>query len=209
MKIYLLDNNFNMIREWEKYFKGVPNVEIVYDNFENFMLKYKVDCVVSPANSFGLMDGGYDLAISKWFGWGLMENVQKYIKDHYYGEQPVATSFIIDTPKTGVKLIHTPTMRDPDEIKELLIVYQCMRTTLIEAIKNDVQEMVIPAFGGGAGWVKHETIARLMYQGYKQVIEYEGQDMNWNNHISNETLYLQTNSLDDFETDIEEISPYY
>ena len=102
MKIYLLDNNFNMIREWKKYFMDVPNVEIVYDDFDNFMRMHKVDCVVSPANSFGLMDGGYDLAISKWFGWGIMEMVQNYIKHNYYGEQSVATSFILDTTKKGV-----------------------------------------------------------------------------------------------------------
>ena len=79
MKIYLLDNNFNMIREWKRYFADVSCVEIVYDDFENFMKIHKVDCVVSPANSFGLMVGGFDLAISKWFSWGFMESVQSYI----------------------------------------------------------------------------------------------------------------------------------
>ena len=46
----------------------------------------EVECVVSPANSYGLMDGGYDLAISDWFGWEIAEKVQAYILEHYKGE---------------------------------------------------------------------------------------------------------------------------
>ena len=209
MKIYLLDRNFNMIREWEKYFYDVPNVEIVYDDFENFMKTHKVDCVVSPANSFGLMDGGYDLAISKWFGEGLMESVQSYIINNYYGEQPVATSFTLDSTVEGVKLIHTPTMREPDEIKEPLVVYQCMRTTLIEAIKNNIQEIVIPSFGGGTGCLKHEIIAKMMYQGYMQVMNYKAQNINWGNHITNKGLFYDKIYESDLEIDTAERSPYY
>lgn len=209
MKIYLLDNNFNMIREWKRYFADVSCVEIVHDDFENFMKIHKVDCVVSPANSFGLMDGGYDLAISKWFSWGLMESVQSYIINNYYGEQPVATSFTLDTTVEGVKLIHTPTMREPDEIREPLVVYQCMRTTLIEAIKNNIQEIVIPSFGGGTGCLKHETIAKMMYQGYMQVMNYKAQDINWGNHITNKGLFCDKTYEPDLEIDTVERSPYY
>lgn len=42
--------------------------------FTDFMDTYDVECVVSPANSFGLMDGGYDLTITMWFGGGPMKN---------------------------------------------------------------------------------------------------------------------------------------
>ena len=68
MKIFLLDRKQNMVKCRNKYFSTIDNVEVVYDDFENFMDTHDVECVVSPANSFGLMDGGYDLAITKWFG---------------------------------------------------------------------------------------------------------------------------------------------
>ena len=64
-----------------------------------------MECIVSPANSYGLMDGGYDLAITKYFGKELMKEVQEYIIKHFHGEQPVATSFCIDIPNTKKKLI--------------------------------------------------------------------------------------------------------
>ena len=144
MKIYLLDNNPAMTEAWEQYFPAVPNVKIINDDFANFMNTHSVDCVVSPANAYGLMDGGYDYAISEWFGWDLQKKVQKYILEKLYGEQPVGISIIIDTGKNGIKLIHTPSMRYPDKIREPLIVYQCMRTCLMTAMNNGVRTIVIP-----------------------------------------------------------------
>ena len=67
---------------------------------------HKVQCVVSPANSYGSMDGGYDAAIIDYFGIQLEKAVQKYILDNFYGEQPVGTSFTIDIPGTEQKLMN-------------------------------------------------------------------------------------------------------
>ena len=60
-------------------------------------------------------------------------------------------------------------MRLPSEIREPEIVYQCMRTTLMEAIKNKIESIVIPVFGGGTGMVPYRTIAKLMKMGYDQI----------------------------------------
>lgn len=40
------------------------------------------DCIVSPGNSHGIMDGGIDMAISKHFGYYLdfIKQVQSYLK---------------------------------------------------------------------------------------------------------------------------------
>jgi hypothetical protein len=76
MKITLLDINKNMTDAWSKYFENIENVEIVHNYFSNFMDEYQdVDAIVSPANSFGLMDGGYDKAITDYFGSELMKEV--------------------------------------------------------------------------------------------------------------------------------------
>ena len=60
-------------------------------------------------------------------------------------------------------------MRLPSKIREPEIVYQCMRTTLMEAIKNKIESIVIPVFGGGTGMVPYRTIAKLMKMGYDQI----------------------------------------
>ena len=116
------------------------------------------------------MDGGFDYAISEWFGWNLMEKVQKYILENYKGEQPIGSSFIIDTSINNIRLIHTPTMRFPSEIKDPMIIYTCMRTSLMLAMENGVKNIVIPAFGGGCGNVPPQIICKMMYEAYKQVM---------------------------------------
>ena len=68
MKIYILDRSRATTRYAELYFHNLNNVEVVTAEFEDFMRDYLVDCVVSPANAYGLMDGGYDMAITQYFG---------------------------------------------------------------------------------------------------------------------------------------------
>lgn len=171
MKIYLLDRNLEMFLEWEAQFADCPEVDVVMDDFSHFMSNHKIQCVVSPANSYGFMNGGYDKAITDYFGTELMDAVQQYIIENFFGEQPVATSFIIDIPRKTEKLIHTPTMRTPSKIREPEVIYQCMRTTLMTAIRNNIESLVIPAFGGATGQVSYRTIAKLMKLGYRQIME--------------------------------------
>lgn len=172
MKIYLLDINPEVTKEFKKEFDDCSNVHIVTDDFKHFMDTHRdIECIVSPANSFGYMNGGYDEAITDYFGLGVEKEVQRFINGHLFGEQPVGTSIMVDIPKTNKKLIHTPTMRLPSPIKDETIVYQCMRSTLISAIKGRIQTIVIPAFGGATGRVKPNVIAKYMKAGYEQIAE--------------------------------------
>ena len=74
MKIYLIERDYHKFVFLKAYFNQ-EDIELVNDSFENFMEQNKVPCVVSPANAFGLMDGGYDLAITEWYGVQLQERV--------------------------------------------------------------------------------------------------------------------------------------
>lgn len=192
MKIYLLDINKQMTDAWEQEFGGkkVENIEIINDDFAHFMNTHpKIDAVVSPANSFGLMDGGYDAAITAYFGNDLMNDVQQKIIRRWYGEQPVGTSMTVPIKCKTVPdertlqnkyaiLIHTPTMRTPEKIVDSRIIYQCMRTTLIEAIRQEVDHIVIPAFGGATGMVPYDEIAKMMCFAYRQIYN-KPKELNW------------------------------
>lgn len=171
LKIYLLDRNLNMCVSWINHFYNLPNVEIVCMDFADFMKSHNdVDCVVSPANAYGFMDGGYDLAITKYFGNELQMKVQEYIRENLYCEQPIGTSIIVDIPNTnGLKLIHTPTMQVPSLIKDYQIIYHCMRSTLITALSSEVKSIVIPAFGGCTGGVPIDKVSEMMWCAYCQM----------------------------------------
>lgn len=179
MKIYLLDINPVMIHAWSYYFKDEKDVEIVCDFLDNFLNNHPdIECIVSPANAYGLMDGGYDAAISSYFGKEVGEEVRKVLQRDYYGEQVVGTSIIVDIPKTNKKLIHTPTMLYPSRIKDPLIIYYCMRSTLMCAIKNKIKSIVIPAFGGATGKMDMVIIAKMMKEAYVQ-IKNPPKEVNW------------------------------
>src|SRR5690348_1291522 len=114
LKLILVAPNPDLCLAFEQYFAGLPNFEVVNGRFQRVA---EYDCMVSPANSFGLMDGGIDAAIIDYFGQGLMRRVQDYIIEYYLGEQSVGTSFIIETGnEKHPYLAHTPTMRVPMEI---------------------------------------------------------------------------------------------
>ena len=165
MNIYLLNENKEMTDAWEKFFGDKP-VSIINDNFEHFMKTHpNIDCIVSSANSFGLMDGGYDAVIIEYLG----EDARKKILNKIHG-----TVGIYQTPGTSIavqvtdniNIIHTPTMRTPEEIVDKRIIFDCMYSCLRECRENGFENIVIPAFGVGVGNVSCDTVAEYMAFAY-------------------------------------------
>jgi O-acetyl-ADP-ribose deacetylase (regulator of RNase III) len=94
IRLILADPTAALCEAWRETFADLPYVTVVNDSFERLEA---FDCMVSAANSFGLMDGGIDAAIIRFFGHHLMLNIQQHILKEYLGEQPVGSSFIIGT----------------------------------------------------------------------------------------------------------------
>ncbi len=134
MKLILCDTNITLCKEWEALFAQEKNVEVINARFEDVE---EYDCLVSPANSFGLMDGGMDAAIIKYFGPSLAKNVRIRIAYEFCNEQPVGTSVIVPTGNEKHPwLAHTPTMRVPQNIQGTDNVYNAMRAMLIAVQKG-------------------------------------------------------------------------
>lgn len=169
MKIYFIERSAGKLQWLKRYFKDT-DATFVCEDLEEFLAKSDVECVVSPANSFGLMDGGYDYYITRHFGERLQERVQAYILKNYYGEQPIGTSFLIKANDRGQTLIHTPTMQTPKPIKDPFVIYTCMRSTLICAKKHRVESILLPMFGGGCGETHPKIIAEMMRLAYDQIM---------------------------------------
>lgn len=170
LKLILVDPNSYLCSAFEQYFEGLPNVEVANTYFEQLP---EFDCMVSPANSFGLMDGGVDAAIIDYFGSALMRNVQAHILDKYLGEQSVGTSFIIETGnEQHPYLAHTPTMRVPMEIAYTDNVYRAMWAMLLavrehnQTEKRPIKSISCPGLGTGTGKVPFKEAARQMALAY-------------------------------------------
>ncbi|KAJ8314435.1 hypothetical protein KUTeg_006585 [Tegillarca granosa] len=74
----LRDFNSQMVKAWEEAFeKYIPDM-IQVSLGDIFNGAPAADAIVSPANSFGFMDGGIDMAYSMHFGWQIyhFENLE-------------------------------------------------------------------------------------------------------------------------------------
>ena len=132
-KLILVDIQAELCDHWRVAFEAYPDVEIHNAYFQKVK---EFDCMVSPANSFGLMDGGIDLAIRAFYGMSIQYKVQKRIQKEFYGEQPVGTSMIVFTENEDYPfLAHTPTMRVPRNIAGTDNVYNAM-FAMLGAVAN-------------------------------------------------------------------------
>jgi len=170
LKLILVAPSSQLFTAFQQDFSYLPNVEIVNDYFEWLP---EFDCLVSPANSFGMMDGGIDAAIIRFFGRSLMTKVQQHILDEFLGEQPVGTSFIVETghPKHPF-LAHTPTMRVPMSIAGTDIPYVAMWAMLLAVRRHNqyaerkISSVACPGLGTGIGRVPYHEAARQMASAY-------------------------------------------
>ena len=174
IKLILVDPNAPLILEWKDHFADLPDVEIVHGCFEQISA---FDCMVSPANSFGIMDGGVDAAITRFFGYALMERVQQRILDEFLGEQPVGTSMIVETGKARHPfLAHTPTMRVPMPISRTDNVYTAMWAMLLAVRRHNLQSdkqieiVACPGLGTGVGQMPFREAARQMALAYRHYL---------------------------------------
>jgi O-acetyl-ADP-ribose deacetylase (regulator of RNase III) len=184
-KLILVDPKEDLCNAFRIAFKDYhPKVEVVQGFFEQLP---KFDCMVSAANSFGLMDGGVDLAITNFFGTDLQYRVQERIIKGYRGEQPVGTSFIIKTHHyKHPYLAHTPTMRVPLRITRMDHVYQAMFAMLLAVAqhnessgKDKINIVACPGLGTATGGVAAEEAARQMALAYHN-FHNPPKKINWN-----------------------------
>ena len=130
----------------------------------------KYDAVIAPGNSFGIMDGGLDLALREFFGRRVQTAVQKEIFDKHYGEQPVGTALIVPTGnKKHPWLVHAPTMSIPQIIATTHNVYFAMLAALhaVETFNSvypssKIKTLLCPGLGTATGKMLPATAALQM-----------------------------------------------
>ena len=174
LKIFLRDKNIEIVNAWKAQFYNYDNITISRGN----IFDLEADAIVSPANSFGFMDGGIDLAYSEYFGWNLGKMLQNKIQDKFYGEIPVGVATIIKTDNEKIKyLISAPTMRVPANISNTVNAYLAFRASLIEVKifnKNNTEKIssiLCPGLGTLTGKISPENCAIQMKYAYDSIIE--------------------------------------
>jgi O-acetyl-ADP-ribose deacetylase (regulator of RNase III) len=175
LKLILVDPKAELCGAFRERFQHFPNVVVIMGRFEQLP---EFDCMVSAANSFGLMDGGVDAAITGFFGDGVQRRVQQRILDEFLGEQPVGTSLIVETlhPKHPF-IAHTPTMRIPMEIARTDHVYLAMWAMLLAVRAHNrrsaqaIRVVACPGLGTATGCVPLREASRQMALAYEHFLQ--------------------------------------
>lgn len=174
LQLVLVDPVAELCEALQQRFEGLASVSVVNGYFEDLD---NYDCMVSAGNAFGLMDGGVDLAITRYFGLDLMDRVQQHILEHFRGEQPVGTSFIVKTEHPEHPfLAHTPTMRIPMAIAQTDNVYQAMWAMLLAVWHHNQQQehtiriVACPGLGTATGQMPFQRAAKQMMLAYKHFL---------------------------------------
>ena len=161
MKVVLVDLEASLCEAWRVAFEGVENVQVHHSRFEALIGAF--DCFVSPANSFGLMDGGIDAAIIAYFGSALQHRVQEEIWRHYRGEQPVGTCLMVPTNHPRCQWpAHCPTMQTPMDVSQTNNAYAAFLAALATAEAHGVQTLACPGLGTLTGRMPAAIAARQM-----------------------------------------------
>src|SRR3954464_4406784 len=92
-KIVLIDRSSILVDRWKEQFSDCPAVEAVAGDY----FQRPADAIVSPANSFGIMDGGLDLAIREQLGFPVERRIQEVIVEKHHGELPVGCAEVVET----------------------------------------------------------------------------------------------------------------
>jgi O-acetyl-ADP-ribose deacetylase (regulator of RNase III) len=94
--------------------------------------------LITPGNSFGIMDGGIDKAVVDLFGKEVQGHVQSSIQRWHGGFCPVGSVVVAPLPN-GRWLVYAPTMEIPQPIRYTLNVYWATRAAALRIKLNWAQ----------------------------------------------------------------------
>jgi O-acetyl-ADP-ribose deacetylase (regulator of RNase III) len=172
MRLILCDLHGTLADAWRREFAGWPEVEVRAGD----LLEISADAYVSPANSYGWMDGGIDLALRDRFGHEIQDAVQERI-EALGGRLPVGEAIVVETGDDEVPyLICAPTMVVPSWVAETNHAYLAMGALLRAAgdfnqgHPGAIETIGIPGLCTGTGGMPPQVAARQMRAAWEEFL---------------------------------------
>lgn len=172
-KILLVDKWRPLCTAWSQAFGQFASVEVVEGDF----FSRDADAMVSPANSFGIMDGGLDLAVRSALGPHIQGDVQRVILERHHGELPVGAAEVVPTSHSQwPHLVVAPTMRVPESVAHTVNAYLAFRAVLLAVHRHNantdaspIRSLLVPGLGTGIGAMDARRCAAQMRLAFDQV----------------------------------------
>jgi O-acetyl-ADP-ribose deacetylase (regulator of RNase III) len=172
--VSLFDRNPDVARALADAFHDLGGVEVL----EGDLLGLDCDAIVSPANSFGYMDGGIDRHIDQSFEGKAQGAVLGLIAERLYGELPVGSAAVIGMATGRFPfLVISPTMRVPGEdLGGTINVYLAMREAFVAILDHNdggtrrIGSVAVPGLGTGVGGMAPGDSALQMRAAYDMIV---------------------------------------
>jgi len=181
MKLILCSVDPGLKKAWEKSCGDLDFIEI----FHGSILDTKCDAIVSPANSYGFMDGGLDALYMDYFGSSIQTKVRKQIYLHHHGELIVGMSDVVETNDHKIPfLIIAPTMRVPMKLRDSINPYLAARSVFIlqrygvflsgkhkgKNVSDLVRSIALPGLCTGVGGISYSTCAHQVREAINDIL---------------------------------------
>ncbi len=184
LEITLFDQHSDLHVEWSILLDSDRTLSSV-NLYQGDFSEVPCQAIVSPGNGFGFMDGGIDLAYTKFFGTTIQEMLQDKIRRKFEGELLVGQATILSTNDRQIPyLIAAPTMSVPMRLHGTAQAnpYYAMRAVMNLVLKGKfddgpqkgrrinsvIDSIAVPGFGTGVGGISAKVCA---YQQIKAIRE--------------------------------------
>lgn len=148
MKVIIADHNNQVV-------KALNNYDPTFEWYEGNPLAFEIDAVVSPANTAGIMNGGFDAVLRNFFGTTLEYRVRMSLKEIPLS---VGEARAIQTAHNKINwLIVAPTVSlAADGLSgHASVAYSGAYNAVIEANRVGAKSLGMTGLGTGAGGLNH------------------------------------------------------
>jgi len=224
LEFILLDINRSLIKEWKRALQEhIPEVIDKFSVVESILEDLKsgpheqFDCIISSANSYGRLDGGFDYFLAKTLSPDDVEAPTTFLQAALYkrwkGFAPPGTCTIVplkgssfeDNSHGCTHIALCPTMRRPEPVTwNREIVYNLMWSILVSVERHNaavddltqigtgtrIRKVLIPGLATGAGRVSNAKCAQQMALAVKHFLEASAHPEKWSSMGWNDTVPL-------------------
>lgn len=182
LNVILVAADDGLFGSWERFCGELEGITVRRGS----ILDTEADALVSPANSFGFMDGGLDGLYTMHFGTGVQQRLQEAIVCRHYGELLVGEAEIVETGhRRHPFVISAPTMRVPMRLpSDTVNPFLAARAVLLlirfgtfaqgshagEPVRDHVHSVAFPGLGTGVGGVGPGTCAHQVRAALDEVL---------------------------------------
>lgn len=186
IEIHLRDLAPSLVDAWKREFAEVPSVRVSCGDIFSTKsgpidpsdpIDIKADAIISPANSFGFMDGGIDAVYTYQFGVELQQRLQDVIASDCGGELPVGAAVIVPTMHADIPwCISAPTMRVPGYVADTVNAYLAFRAALRAVLAHNasglprIRTILCPGLATAVGKMPVARCARQMRKAWDRVL---------------------------------------